>query len=444
MPTTATLPRRPATSPSDTARGREVAPEPTAAMPFRDAGRPPLQRKSGGPPECPEPDDRAATSGARRVPARTLSEVRLVRPRVSVIVTCYNYGHWLGNCVESALAQPGIDVDVLVINDASSDDSSRVAHRLAARDRRVRVIDHESNRGHIPSVNEALRLVGGDYIVKLDADDLLTPGSLARSVALLEARPEVGFAYGRALYFGQHAREGMSALHRLVQRRTYEASDHPRAAQTVTPARRWTVWPGDLWMRLVCARAANCISQPEVVMRAATLRAVGDYDEQLPHTSDLAMWLRLASRADVGHVDGAVQGLYRVHPKGMQRTVNAGKVPDFRARLAAFESVLAYSSVPQAGELLRIVRRRLASEALDDACHAYDRGRVHVEPVDAYVAFAIDACRDTPALPLWARLERRGPSGARWSRYYPPFAVEALLRRLSAELRTARWWRDGV
>jgi hypothetical protein len=390
------------------------------------------------------PDEPAATPAVRRLPARDLSEVTLARPRVSVIVTCYNYGHWLGACVESALAQAGLDVDVLVINDASSDDSSRVAHRLAARDRRVRVIDHGTNRGHIPSVNEALRLVSGKYIVKLDADDLLTPGSLARSVALLEAQPEIGFAYGRALYFGQHAHEGMSPLHRLVQRRIYDASDHPRAAQTVTPAQGWTVWPGTLWMRRMCERAANCISQPEVVMRATTLRDIGDYDERLPHTSDLAMWLRLAARADVGHVDGAVQGLYRVHPKGMQRTVNAGKVPDFRARLAAFESVLAYSSVPRAGELLHTVRHRLASEALDDACHAYDRGRVRLEPVDAYVAFAIEACRDAQALPLWKRLELRQRIGARWSRYYPPFVLEALRRRLNAEVRTARWWRDGV
>ena len=440
MPTTATLQRRRAPAPS--VKGRRVAErQPTEDIPSRGADHPPSQHEPG---RLPEPNDPGATPGVRRLPARALSEVTLARPRVSVIVTCYNYGHWLEACVDSALAQAGVDVDVLVINDASSDDSSRVAHRLAARDRRVRVIDHASNRGHIPSVNEALRLVSGEYIVKLDADDLLTPGSVARSVALLEARPEVGFAYGRALYFGRHAHAGMSALHRLVQRGTYEATDHPRAAQTVTPARRWTVWPGALWMRLVCERAANCISQPEVVMRAATLRAVGDYDERLLHTSDLAMWLQLASRADVGHVDGAVQGLYRVHPKGMQRTVNAGKVPDFHARLAAFETVLAYSSVPRAGELLHMVRRRLASEALDDACHAYDRGRARVEPIDAYVAFAIDACRDTQALPLWQRLERRRRIGARWSRYYPPFALEALLRRLNAELRTARWWRDGV
>lgn len=378
----------------------------------------------------------------RRLPAAPLAAGTGRRPRVSVVVTCFDYGRWLAGCVDSALEQPGVDVDVLIVDDASRDDSAAVARALAARDPRVRVVVHARNRGHVPSVNQALGLVDGDYVVKLDADDLLTPGSLARSVALLEAHPEVGFVYGRALRFGVHAADRMSRLHRIVQARTVAVTDRPRRIDT--RARRWTIWPGAAWLERVCGRGANCISQPEVVMRAATLRTVGGYDERLPHTSDLAMWLRLASRADVGHVDGAIQGLYRVHPQGLQRTVHAGKLTDLRGRLAAFESVLAGAAVPQADVLLDTARRRLAVEALEDACHAYDRGRVGAEPVEALAAFALGAWRGAEGLPHWRRLERRRRVGARWARWCPPFLFEALLRRVRAEWRTARWWREGV
>src|ERR1700709_800592 len=107
------------------------------------------------------------------------------RPRVSVVIPCFNYGHWLESCVESALQQEGVSVDVIVIDDASKDDSVQVGRRLVSRDKRVRLIENGVNRGHIRSVNAGLDAVTGEYIVKLDADDLLAPGSLARSTALL-------------------------------------------------------------------------------------------------------------------------------------------------------------------------------------------------------------------------------------------------------------------
>jgi GT2 family glycosyltransferase len=366
-------------------------------------------------------------------------------PSVSVIVPCYNYGHWLPGCVESTLCQNGVQVDLLVVNDASSDNSADVANALAAADPRVRVIHNRRNLGHIASVNNALREVDGEYVVKLDADDLLVEGSLSRATALLEARPSVGFAYGRALYFGQHLRN-LPATHRWCRRQMLLPIDEPAGIKVGTRVSSWTVWEGRAWMSLLCRRAANCISQPEVVMRASALRAVGGYDPALPHTSDLAMWLRLASSGDVGHVDGAIQGLYRVHGASMQRTVNAGPLRDLRGRLAAFESVLAdlAGQDPASTELLMLARRGLAREALTNACRDLDRGRVASEPVEDYVAFALATYPDARSLPQWTRLQRRRSLGGRWSPYYPPFLLGAAMRRVAEEVGAARWWRRGI
>lgn len=367
------------------------------------------------------------------------------RPSVSVIVPCYNYAHWLAGCVDSVVHQHGVDVDVLIVNDASTDNSAEVARRLAADDPRVRVINRTQNLGHIPSVNDALAHVRGEYVVKVDADDLLVEGSLARSVALLEAHPNVGFVYGRALYFGEDLQR-LPLLQRLFRRRTLRITDAPTTSERETQVSGWTVWPGRVWMSLLCHRGANCISQPEVVMRASMLGAIGGYDPALPHTSDLAMWLRLASIADVGHVDGAIQGLYRVHANSMQRTVHAGALADLHGRLAAFESVLGGSahSMLDTETLLEAARQRLAGEALTNACRAFDRGRVDSEPVEAYVAFALQSYSAARSLPQWKTLQRRQRIGARWGPYFPPFLIDAVVRRASDELTAAHWWRTGI
>ncbi len=120
---------------------------------------------------------------------------------VSVVIPCYGYGHLLPRCVESALSQPDVDVDVLIIDDCSVDDSFEVARRLAAADPRITAIRHPENRGHIATYNEGLACATGDYTVLLSADDLLTPGSLARAASVLDDNPDVGFVYGRALTF---------------------------------------------------------------------------------------------------------------------------------------------------------------------------------------------------------------------------------------------------
>src|SRR5947209_4282299 len=111
------------------------------------------------------------------------------RPSVTVVIPCYNYGRYLRGAVKSVLDQPGVDVEAIVIDDASTDGSADVVREVAAADPRVRAILHRSNFGHIATYNEGLEQASGDYVVLLSADDALTPGSLSRATALLETHP---------------------------------------------------------------------------------------------------------------------------------------------------------------------------------------------------------------------------------------------------------------
>src|SRR3954451_5500613 len=102
---------------------------------------------------------------------------------VSVVIPCYRYGHFLEEAVSSVLDdQPGVDVRVLIIDDASPDDSAETAMKIAAREPRVEVIVHGTNKGNIATYNEGLlEWAEGDYSLLMSADDRLTPGALQRA-----------------------------------------------------------------------------------------------------------------------------------------------------------------------------------------------------------------------------------------------------------------------
>src|SRR5262249_30093529 len=155
----------------------------------------------------------------------------------------------------------GVDVRVLIIDDASPDDSVEVAEKLAARDPRVEVVVHAANRGNIATFNEGLlEWADGDYCVLLSADDRLTPGALRRAADLLDANPGVGLVYGHALW-------------------CVEGAPQPAAR---TGVRGWSVWAGPRWVERRFRQAENPIITPEVVVRTSLQKRLGGYDAQLP------------------------------------------------------------------------------------------------------------------------------------------------------------------
>jgi hypothetical protein len=341
-------------------------------------------------------------------------------PSVTVVVLSYNYGRFLEPGAESVLAQRDVDVRLLIMDDCSIDETAEVSAKLAGSDPRVTVVRNDSNRGQIPTMNDAFARVGTDYVVKLDGDDLLPPGALARATALLEAHPELAFVYGRPHHF-----EG--AVPNLPD----------------SPAQSWTIWPGEDWIAARCQSGANVISQPEVVMRTSFLRQAGPVREDLPHTFDMHLWLRLASLGHVGRVNGPPQGLYRVHEASFQRTIHSGFMFDLRGRRDAFDAFFEAPAREPDRERLVTARRALAAGALDLACRAYERGRTTQHPVDELVEFALDTCPEAARLPEWTALERRKAVGAIRAQRHPQFLVDAVTRKVSQGLGKRHWLRTG-
>jgi glycosyltransferase involved in cell wall biosynthesis len=124
------------------------------------------------------------------------------QPLVSIIVLCHNYGRFLGEAIDSALAQTYRHVEVLVIDDGSSDDSLAVAAHYG---QRVRVIAH-ANMGVARAVNRAVAEARGEYFVRLDADDILDARYVRALWEALARSPDAAYAYCRPMFFG--ARHG--------------------------------------------------------------------------------------------------------------------------------------------------------------------------------------------------------------------------------------------
>lgn len=340
------------------------------------------------------------------------------RPSVTIVMPCYNYGHYLPDALASVLEQPGVDVDVMLIDDASPDGSAEVVREIAATDDRIHAILHSSNHGHIATYNEGVLHAKGDYVVMLSADDRLTPGALARATALLEARPTVGLVYGHPVSF---------------------ADDPP----PVTPrVRNWTVWPGEEWIRRRCETGRNCILNPEVVMRTSVQKAIGGYDPKQPHAGDLEMWLRAATVSDVGRVNGPAQAFYRIHPKSMSRTTYSGHVTDLEGKLEAFRSILVgpETRVSDGDALFARAQRALAESALELARSAYVNGRANHEPVNDYLAFAARVWPSAPQTREWRAIARSesGDPG--------PWEAHALqlVERVRHHARWRRWRWTGI
>ncbi|QSR32555.1 glycosyl transferase family 2 [Nocardioides sp. S5] len=313
-------------------------------------------------------------------------------PRVSVVIPCYRYGGYLPDAVASVLDQDGLDVDVLVVDDASPDDSAEVARRLAATDPRVSVLVHERNAGHIQTYNDGLSRATGDYVVLLSADDLLPRNSLTRAVALMEAHPRVGLVYGYARSF----------------------TDEPEAVPDTT--RSWTVWQGHDWLRRT-ARSGRCfLASPEAVMRREALAETDLYDPRLPHSGDFDMWMRTAARWDVGRVNGPIQAHYRVHAANMHLTSYAGWLTDLEARRLTFDILFEERApdVPAVTALSPVAHRALAREALRRARHAA-REQGSADAAEAYVGFARETWQAITSTAGWhaTRLTLTGGNHAR-------------------------------
>lgn len=327
-----------------------------------------------------------------------------------VIVPCYNYGRFLTSCVESVLEESSCQIRILILDDASTDNSFAIAREIAARDGRVHVVRHEANKRHIATYNEGINWVDADYMLLLSADDLVAPGALGRAIALMEAHKDVHFVYGKAIKFADES----------------ELPADPPAGRQVST----TIRAGRDFIKDLCVTPLNPIQTATAVVRAPVQKRVGGYDPRLPHAGDLEMWLRFAAVGAVGIVD-AVQAFTRIHGANMRFTyaTDAG-IRDFLQRRDAYQIFFAspLAAGPEIGQLSAAASRSLAEEALWNAARAAEEGAR--EAAARWSALAKETHPAIVATPLWWKFQLRKQMGPRLSRSVSRL-LEGAKRRLA-------------
>lgn len=137
------------------------------------------------------------------LPRKTVYEdTRLGESKISVVIPCYNYGHFVGEAIESVLYQTYPADEVLVIDDASTDDSVEIASFYEPR---INVVQNPANMGIIENFKKAISLVSGDYICFLGADNRFRSDYLEKCKLVLDSDPGIGIAYTNIVIFGDRA-----------------------------------------------------------------------------------------------------------------------------------------------------------------------------------------------------------------------------------------------
>ena len=261
------------------------------------------------------------------------------KPLVSIIIACFNQGQFLPESISSVHSQEYDPLEVIVVNDGSTDETSAVAKASG-----VRLIE-QSNRGLAAARNAGLMAASGKFVVFLDADDRLLPGALASGIALLQDGPSLAFVYGHVQLI-----DGFGQLLKTPKQKTI-TNDHYAALL-----------------------AENFIWTPGVVIyRADAVRKVGGFDTRYPPTADLGLNLRLLREYPAGCNDRTVlqyrlhEGSMSKHPDVMLKAYlsvlrgEAEHVRDDPSRLAALRKHMLGAQRDFGGKLASRVRARLLS-----------------------------------------------------------------------------------
>jgi glycosyltransferase involved in cell wall biosynthesis len=125
-------------------------------------------------------------------------------PKVSVVTPSYNHARFLPDRINSILEQTFQDFEWIIIDDCSTDGSQDVLRKLAGHDPRVTLLFHTQNMGMAATTREAIGLSSGEYIYRAESDDACDIRFLERMVQVLDAHPQVGLAYCRALHMDEN------------------------------------------------------------------------------------------------------------------------------------------------------------------------------------------------------------------------------------------------
>ena len=277
------------------------------------------------------------------------------RALVSIVVPVFEGESYLRESLESILAQTHRTLEVIVMDDASSDSSAAIAAELAERDARVRLQIQTANVGQFANVNAGLALARGEFVGVYHADDVYDPAIVAREVAYLRAHPDAAAVFTLVVFIDADGNE-FGRLDRIPPEiASAELLDYP------------------LVLNAVLRHTSSFLPTPSALVRRKVYEEVGPFRLDYGLRGDLDMWLRIARSHPLGLIREQLMR-YRVGTHNESRRYAYLRTePDLLFKLLDERLADGDMSLVEAGALAPYEAFR-ASDLVVAACNAYVLG----------------------------------------------------------------------
>lgn len=205
-------------------------------------------------------------------------------PIVSVVMPVFNGERYLRPAIDSILAQTWRNFEFLIINDGSTDETTRILHEIASTDAHIRVL-HGPRRGLVHSLNEGCAEAAGHYIARMDSDDIAMPERLRLQVDFLNNHPAVALV-------------GSSMAIINDDGNVFDTWRYPTEPARIKDALLET----------------NCLAHPTIMMRKSAFDAAGRYRNTFLYAEDYDLWLRMSEHYEIANLNEPTL-FYRVHDR---------------------------------------------------------------------------------------------------------------------------------
>jgi glycosyltransferase involved in cell wall biosynthesis len=254
-------------------------------------------------------------------------------PAVSVVFRAYNCDKYIGQAIESILAQTFQDFEIVVVDDGSTDGTAAILQAYGQRDPRIKVIRNQPNQGPVRTMNIGLRYARGEFIAVHDSDDMSLPQRLETQVNFLRANPQIALVGGGAYFIDEEGE--------ILRIGTLPRKGPEEVRQLLSEGRTFI--------------------HTSVMYRRRCIEAIGWYDEFFAYSHDYDMLIRMADAFDL---------VYDPEPLVKWRKLNSGITGRKKQAQAAF------------GELARLRHKAQKEGTILDLQQEYNRLITSAERAD--------------------------------------------------------------
>ena len=229
-------------------------------------------------------------------------------PKVSVVIPLYNAEKYVRSAVESILNQTFTDFELIIINDAATDSSRKIVGEI--KDSRIKIVDHIKNQGLVQSLNHGFSLTTGQYIARMDHDDISRPDRLEKQVRFLDEHPNISM---------------VGTWFKYIDKDTVIKS--PPSSDEI---RYFSLYNSPF-------------GHPTVMIRKSSLPFTsGPYDSDYYMAEDYELWCRLIDSGETANIPEVLLD-YRIHPQQLSAQSTVQKKVADRVRLRQMHKMTGFS-----------------------------------------------------------------------------------------------------